>query len=147
MLGFANLKEVWDVPKKKEDITPYPPFKEKEEVIDMLRPTPPLQINEKPHIEPVVPVMESMDQPIPEEDNSNELVIRITNPAILNALKIYNDGYKQEMIMNILEKGLLGVQENFVSGKGDVDLFMFFIIAIAVLFVSDCIRSKYFMKK
>lgn len=157
MLGFASLKEVWDIPKrKKEEIlnmeTPSVPYRNKKEVISELRETPPLKVRETPHIEPVIPVMETMEQPIPEiiEKKQEELVIRITNPLILNALKIYNDSYKEELVMSIIEKALVGmnkVQENFIPGKNDIDLMIYMILGFVALVAAEYVREKYFMKR
>ena len=157
MLGFASLQEVWNVPKRRKEeilnmVTPSTPYRNKEEVINELRETPPLKVRDEPHIKPV---FESMEPSVPDNKetpvtNKEELVIRITNPLILNALKIYNDSYKEELVMSIIEKALVGmnkVQENFIPGKNDIDLLIYMILGFVALVAAEYVREKYFMKR
>lgn len=156
MLGFASLQEVWNVPKRRKEeilnmVTPSTPYRNKEEVINELRETPPLKVRDEPHIKPV---FESMEPSVPDNKetpvtNKEELVIRITNPLILNALRIYNESYKEEMIMGIIEKALIGMkhtQESFITGKNDIELLFYLLAGIISLFVADYVREKYFKK-
>ena len=157
MLGFANLKEVWDIPKRRKEeilnmVPPSTPYRNKEEVISELRQTPPLKMREDPHIKPVFETMEPSVTNVketPQVMDKEELVIRITNPLILNALKIYNDSYKEEMVMGIIEKALIGMnntQETFITGRSDIDLFIYILVGIIALGFAEWARERYFMK-
>lgn len=158
MLGFANLKEVWDVPKRRKEeilnmVSSSSNEDEKKSTGYKMRQTPPLKIRDEPHIEPVFESMEPGVPPNIEETppvvDKEELVIRITNPLIINALRIYNDSYKEELIMGIIEKALVGVNnvsETFITGRSDVDIFFYIFSGILTLVFANWVKEKYFMK-
>lgn len=77
MLSFANLNEAWGEVKKKQKQT----IERKKEPTDENR---------------CDPRFGSVCDPI---------VVRITDPGIIKELSIYNDEYKQDVIMSILKKG------------------------------------------
>lgn len=83
MLSFANINEAWgDVVRKKPKTETKKVKKETHEEIE------PTQC--KPEFGTVC----------------DPIVIRITDPNIVKELSIYNENYKQDIIMDIIKKGL-----------------------------------------
>lgn len=88
MLSFANINEAWGGVVRKKSKTETK--KVKKETYEQIEPT-----QCKPEFGTVC----------------DPIVIRITDPRIMKELSIYNEDYKQDILMDIIKKGLLHKKE------------------------------------